>query len=213
MSGRQGPRPGLPRPPSRPPPRPGLRASGRRRSRTRPGSAIPWSTTSRPTPVGSGDAARAPPLVAGPGRIESLRYQKPGPLLFKCCARFRGSATQSPPPNLKVERTSEPSEAAGNPEVPDASLVARIATQRDRQALDQLYRRHGSALYELALGILPDPVEARRTVAWVFRQAWRTPSLLDSALVPVSPWLVELTRTDADARAHNHRSNGNGQRR
>jgi len=97
--------------------------------------------------------------------------------------------------------------------VPDASLVARIATQRDRQALDLLYRRHGGALYELALGILPDPVEARRTVAWVFRQAWRMPSLFDSAVVPVSAWLVELTRTDADARAHNHRPNGNGKPR
>jgi len=90
----------------------------------------------------------------------------------------------------KVERTSEPSDAAGIPEVPDASLVARIATKRDRQALDLLYRRHGSALYDVALGIVPDPVEARRTVAWVFRQAWRTPSLFDSALVPVSAWLV-----------------------
>jgi DNA-directed RNA polymerase specialized sigma24 family protein len=97
--------------------------------------------------------------------------------------------------------------------VPDASLVARIATKRDRQALDLLYRRHGGALYDLALGIIPDPVEARRTVAWVFRQAWRTPSIFDSALVPVSAWLVELTRTDAGARAHNHRSNGNGRRR
>ncbi len=113
----------------------------------------------------------------------------------------------------KVERTSEPSDAAGIPEVPDASLVARIATKRDRQALDLLYRRHGSALYDVALGIVPDPVEARRTVAWVFRQAWRTPSLFDSALVPVSAWLVELTRTDAQSRSHNHRSNGNGKRR
>ena len=113
----------------------------------------------------------------------------------------------------KVECTSEPSDAAGNPEVPDASLVARIATKRDRQALDLLYRRHGSALYDVALAIVPDPVEARRTVAWVFRQAWRTPSLFDSALVPVAAWLVELTRTDADARAHNHRSNRNGKRR
>jgi len=97
--------------------------------------------------------------------------------------------------------------------VPDASLVARIATQRDRQALDLLYRRHRGALYEVALGIVPDPVEARRTVAWVFRQAWRTPSLFDSALVPISAWLVELARTDAEARAHNHHANGNGQRR
>jgi DNA-directed RNA polymerase specialized sigma24 family protein len=95
----------------------------------------------------------------------------------------------------------------------DASLLARIATKRDRQALDLLYRRHGGTLYDVALGIMPDPVEARRTVAWVFRQAWRTPSLFDSALAPVSAWLVELTRTDADARAHNHRSNGQVQRR
>ena len=109
----------------------------------------------------------------------------------------------------KVECTSEPSDAAGNPEVPDASLVARIATKRDRQALDLLYRRHGSALYDVALAIVPDPVEARRTVAWVFRQAWRTPSLFDSDLVPVAAWLVELTQTDACARAHN----GNGKRR
>jgi DNA-directed RNA polymerase specialized sigma24 family protein len=84
--------------------------------------------------------------------------------------------------------------------VPDGSLLARIATKRDRQALDLLYRRHGGALYNVALGIIPDPVEARRTVAWVFRQAWRTPSLLDAALAPVSAWLVELARTDAGAR-------------
>ncbi|PYO33289.1 MAG: hypothetical protein DMD51_10450 [Gemmatimonadetes bacterium] len=108
-------------------------------------------------------------------------------------------------------RTSEPCDTAGNPEVPDASLVARIATKRDRQALDLLYRRHGGALYDVALGIVPDPVEARRSVAWVFRQAWRTPALFGSTLVPVSAWLVELTRTDACARARNHRSNGNGQ--
>jgi len=97
--------------------------------------------------------------------------------------------------------------------VPDASLLARIATKRDRQALDLLYRRHGGSLYDVALSIVPDPIEARRTVAWVFRQAWRTPSLLDSALAPVSAWLVELARTDAGARALNHHSNGNHRRR
>jgi hypothetical protein len=48
-------------------------------------------------------------------------------------------------------------------------------------------------------------------VAWVFRQAWRTPSLLDSALAPVAAWLVELARTDAGARAHNQHSNGDRQ--
>ena len=104
-----------------------------------------------------------------------------------------------------------PARAQARARVPEASKST--ATKRDRQALDLLYRRHGSALYDVALGIVPDPVEARRTVAWVFRQAWRTPSLFDSALVPVSAWLVELTRTDAQSRLHNHRSNGNGKRR
>src|SRR3989440_11855682 len=120
-------------------------------------------------------------------------------------------STLFPYTTLFRSRTSEPCDAAGNPEVPDASLVARIATQRDRQALDLLYRRHRGALYDVALGIVPDPGEARRTVAWGFRQAWRTPSVFDSALVPVSAWLVELARTDADPRAHKHLPNGNGQ--
>ena len=56
----------------------------------------------------------------------------------------------------------------------DASLVAAVA-RSDELALQELYQRHGAAVYGLARRVLVDPDRAEEVVQEVFLRLWNEP--------------------------------------
>jgi RNA polymerase sigma-70 factor (ECF subfamily) len=62
----------------------------------------------------------------------------------------------------------------------DASLVAAVA-RSDELALQELYQRHGAAVYGLARRVLVDPDRAEEVVQEVFLRLWNEPERFDPA--------------------------------
>jgi RNA polymerase sigma-70 factor (ECF subfamily) len=60
----------------------------------------------------------------------------------------------------------------------DASLVAAVA-RSDELALQELYQRHGAAVYGLARRVLVDPDRAEEVVQEVFLRLWNEPERFD----------------------------------
>jgi RNA polymerase sigma-70 factor (ECF subfamily) len=79
---------------------------------------------------------------------------------------------------------------------PDAALVAALVVG-DRDALAELYRRHGGTLLAVALRILGDRAEAEEIVHDVFVEAWRQAVQYDPARGSARAWLVTRARSRA----------------
>ena len=62
----------------------------------------------------------------------------------------------------------------------DAALVAAVA-QSDQRALEELYERHGAALYGLARRVLVDADRAEEVVQEVFLRLWNEPERFEPA--------------------------------
>lgn len=78
----------------------------------------------------------------------------------------------------------------------DGVLISRIAAG-DERALGELYDRHGTTVYALALAIVRERADADEVVADAFGQAWRTATQFDPGRGSVGAWLATITRTRA----------------
>lgn len=78
----------------------------------------------------------------------------------------------------------------------DALSLTRMAAG-DESALAELYDRHSTAIYSLALRIVRRPEDAEDVVQQVFTQAWRTSTRFDATRGVVAAWLLMMARTRA----------------
>lgn len=78
----------------------------------------------------------------------------------------------------------------------DRAAVGRLAAG-DQHALADLYDRHATAVYSLALRIVTQPSDAEDVVQDVFTQAWRTAAKYDGTRGEVAAWLLVMARTRA----------------
>jgi RNA polymerase sigma-70 factor (ECF subfamily) len=75
----------------------------------------------------------------------------------------------------------------------DADLVRRVAL-RDPAAFTQMYDRHSTLLYSVALKILADPEEARDVLQHVFLTLHEKATRYDAALGRPAAWLATMAR-------------------
>jgi len=83
---------------------------------------------------------------------------------------------------------------------PDVATLQAIAGG-DEHALRQLYDRHGSTVYGLALRMLGDAEQAAHCTAETFRQAWHDASRYRGVRGSVLGWLTTMARMRALALA------------
>ena len=94
-----------------------------------------------------------------------------------------------------LEESSRVTMTADNP-LDDTALVRAIAVG-DKAAFEQLYGRHGSMLFSLALRILVDRADAEDVLQEVFVQIWKTARSFDETRGKPLSWLIMLTRSRA----------------
>src|SRR6185503_5848195 len=75
----------------------------------------------------------------------------------------------------------------------DATELAAGFRAGDEDAVRQVYRRHGRAMYSVARSILGDRDAAADAVQQAFLQAWRAAGTFDASR-PMGPWLAQITR-------------------
>lgn len=88
-------------------------------------------------------------------------------------------------------RTDDPDGVAA-----DAAALARM-TRGDEAGLAELYDRHATPVYSLALRIVRRPEDAEDVTQQVFTQAWRTASRFDASRGVVAAWLLMMARSRA----------------
>jgi RNA polymerase sigma-70 factor (ECF subfamily) len=76
----------------------------------------------------------------------------------------------------------------------DQAAVTRMS-RGDRDALAEVYDRHGRLVYSLALRILKDQSDAEDIVQDVFAQAWRQAARYQPGRGAVVAWLMNMTRS------------------
>ena len=108
------------------------------------------------------------------------------------------------------------------PAVTDGGVVARMsdpqlvtAVQRHQhQALAELYRRHGGALFTLALRVLRVRELAEEVVQDIFARLWHSPERFDPARGTLRPYLlaqahrraIDVVRSESARRARDERA-------
>lgn len=75
-------------------------------------------------------------------------------------------------------------------------LVSAIRSG-DEQAMAQLYERHSSIVYSVALRVLGDTGAAEDILQEVFMQLWRSPDAFDATRGSLPGWLAVITRNRA----------------
>jgi RNA polymerase sigma-70 factor (ECF subfamily) len=78
----------------------------------------------------------------------------------------------------------------------DIRRITEMA-QGDASGLSEIYDRHSTAVYSLALRIVREESEAEDVVQEVFAQAWRQADRYDARRGSVIAWLLIMTRTRA----------------
>ena len=69
--------------------------------------------------------------------------------------------------------------------------------RRDQQALAELYRRYGSAVYSIAMRILDNPGHAEESTQDTFLKVWNKPDTWDQTKGAFSSWLLTVARYTA----------------
>ncbi len=80
--------------------------------------------------------------------------------------------------------------------VDDTSLLTRMG-QRDENAMEDLFRRYGGAVYSVALRVLHDTGQAEDVLQEVFLQLWRNPAAFVQQRGSLGGWLVVVARNRA----------------
>ena len=88
-------------------------------------------------------------------------------------------------------RTDDPEGVAA-----DVAALARMA-RGDESGLAELYDRHATPVYSLALRIVRRPEDAEDVTQQVFTQAWRTSARFDQSRGVVAAWLLMIARSRA----------------
>ena len=104
--------------------------------------------------------------------------------LWRCC--------YIPPMADGQERVSTVSTDAAD----DRALLRGVAAG-DNDALRQLYARHSTVLFALALKVLSDRAEAEDVLQEAFVQVWKTAGSFDEGRGKPIGWLIMLTRSRA----------------
>jgi RNA polymerase sigma factor (sigma-70 family) len=89
----------------------------------------------------------------------------------------------------------------------DNEALGKMIAERDSDALEQLYDRHGSACYGLARRIVADEQLAHDVVQEVFLAIWKGSASYDGSRGSLTTWLFALTHhksVDAVRRAQRH---------
>jgi RNA polymerase sigma-70 factor, ECF subfamily len=78
----------------------------------------------------------------------------------------------------------------------DLAALGRMAGG-DQAALAEIYDRHATSVYSLALRIVRRPEDAEDVTQQVFTQAWRTAARYDHTRGVVAAWLLMMARSRA----------------
>lgn len=81
--------------------------------------------------------------------------------------------------------------------VEDELELMRRITNRDQQALAELYRRHGRVVFGMAVRVLREKTKAEEVTQDVFFQLWRWPDRWDPAKGNLVSWLLTVSRYTA----------------
>lgn len=79
----------------------------------------------------------------------------------------------------------------------DDRALLRAVAAGDKEALRQLYARHGGVLFALALKVLSDRAEAEDVLQEALVQIWKTAGSFDEGRGKPLGWLIMLTRSRA----------------
>jgi len=79
----------------------------------------------------------------------------------------------------------------------DDRALLRAVAARDKEAFQQLYARHSTMLFSLALKILSDRAEAEDVLQEIFVQIWRAASSYDDGRGKPLGWFIMLARSRA----------------
>jgi RNA polymerase sigma-70 factor (ECF subfamily) len=89
---------------------------------------------------------------------------------------------------------------------PDDIALLEAVAAADLRAFQQLYDRHASALFALALKILGNRADAEDVLQEAFVQVWKTAGSFHSARGKPISWLILLTRSRAIDRLRSRRT-------
>lgn len=85
---------------------------------------------------------------------------------------------------------------ATHPHADDRQALLRVA-RGDREAIAELYDRHATLVYSVALRVTRDDALAQDVVQDVFVTAWRKAALYDHERAGVATWLATIARNRA----------------
>lgn len=92
-----------------------------------------------------------------------------------------------------VPTTRQPADTRATEAAIDAGLMARVRTG-DRDALAEIYERHGTMVFSIALKFLRDPSRAEDLTHDVFLVIWEHPERYLPEIGPFAPWFYRVTR-------------------
>lgn len=95
-----------------------------------------------------------------------------------------------------VPTTRQPADTRSAEAAIDAGLMARVRTG-DRSALAEIYERHGTMVYSIALKFLRDPSRAEDLTHDVFLVIWEHPERYRPEIGPFAPWFYRVARNRA----------------
>src|SRR5579884_2897617 len=90
--------------------------------------------------------------------------------------------------------------AATSREGADEATLAQAFARRERWAFDEAYRRYGSLLYSVALGVLHNAQDAEDCLHDVLVRVWKNPQAFTVERGSVRTFLIVCVRNDAISR-------------
>jgi RNA polymerase sigma-70 factor (ECF subfamily) len=78
----------------------------------------------------------------------------------------------------------------------DSALLQRLE-RNEQRAMEEVFRRYGSAVFSVALRVLRDRGQAEDVMQEVLLQLWRKPSAFDRGRGALGAWLLVVTRNRA----------------